>query len=77
MRQAAKTIDLDFPSRVQLCENDAWSKLRQVSSASQAEFTCVKKIRRSAISMHLLCVQKVKRVKQVNGQTVWTGGGVG
>ena len=24
MRKAAKTIDLDFPSQVQLCENDAW-----------------------------------------------------
>ena len=59
VRKAASTFDLNFPSQVHLCENDARSKkqyLRQVSSASQAEFTCVKRTRGSAKIVQLLFV---------------------
>ena len=36
VRKAASTVDLNFPSQVHLCENDAWSKA--VSRTSKLRF---------------------------------------
>ena len=66
MKQAAVAVILNFPSRVQLRENDAWSKLqlKHVYSTSQGEVTCVKRTQEAELRAPTV------RAKGETGETV-------